>query len=85
MQGGPLTTDPFGPISAIPALRLTVEMTEPPRAQFVLAGGQVGRRGHAHASDLLDDWLGGKLRPLHTERSAIEAEGARRLELEPRG
>lgn len=83
LQAGPMTHDPFAPITAIPALRMVVEMSNPPRAEFTLAGGQVGRRGDPHATDLLQDWRRGRLRPLEMERAAIEADSARRLYLEP--
>ena len=83
LQAGPMTHDPFAPITAIPALRMVVEMNDPPRAQFTLAGGQVGRRGDPHVDDLLADWRRGRLRPLLTDRAAIEADCDRRLRLEP--
>ncbi|MEE9276940.1 MAG: penicillin acylase family protein [Dehalococcoidia bacterium] len=82
-QGGPLGPDPFAPVTAVPVLRLIVEMSDPPRAEFILAGGQVGRRGHRHAHDLIDDWLHGRTRPLLTGRAAIDAAGAQRLTLKP--
>ena len=84
-QGSPLATDPFAPVTAIPALRLIVQMTDPPTAHFALAGGQSGWRGAAHAHDLLDDWRYGRLRPLPTDRAAIQAGGAQRLTLQPSG
>ena len=83
LQAGPLTNDPFAPVTAIPALRIVVEMRDPPRARFTLAGGQVGRRGDAHATDLLQDWRRGRLKPLLMDRPAVEADSARRLHLEP--
>ena len=84
LQAGPLGRDPFLPVTAVPALRLIVEMTDPPRAAFALAGGQVGRRGDPQAADLLPDWRAGRTRPLPTRRSAVEAAARSRLRLEPR-
>ena len=82
-QAGPVSTDPFAPVSTIPALRLVVEITPQPTARFALPGGQSGRRGDPHALDLFDDWRRGRFRPLHTQRDAIAAEGAQRLLLTP--
>ena len=84
-QAGPLDVDPFVPVGAIPSIRLIVELSDPPAAEFALAGGQSGRRGARHATDLLNDWLHGRTRPLHTKRAAIEADGAQRLQLDPLG
>ncbi len=85
LQAGPLGPDPFAPVTGIPALRLIVEMSDPPVARFTLAGGQVGRRGDPHHDDLLDDWRAGRLRPLHTQRADVEAAAAHRLRIEPPG
>ena len=85
LQAGPLGPDPFAPVTGIPALRLIVEMRDPPVARFTLAGGQVGRRGDPHHDDLLEDWSAGRLRPLHTQREDVEADAAHRLRLQPPG
>ena len=82
-QASPLTTDPFAPVTAISVLRLIVEMSDPPTAEFALAGGQSGRRGERHYGDLLGDWRSGRTRPLLTDRDLIEADGPQRLTLEP--
>jgi hypothetical protein len=58
-------------------------MSDPPTAEFALAGGQSGRRGEPHARDLLDDWLQGRTRLLRTDRAAIEAAGVQRLQIGP--
>jgi len=82
-QAGTISTDPFVPVTAIPALRLIIEMTDPPTAEFALAGGQSERLGDRHHHDLLDDWREGRTRPLLTERSAVEAVSVHRLKLIP--
>ncbi len=82
-QAGPLDVDPFARIGAVPALRLIMQMSDPPTAEFALAGGQSGRRGEPHARDLLDDWLQGRTRLLRTDRAAIEAAGVQRLQIGP--
>lgn len=83
LQAGPLTTDPFALVTGIPALRMVIEMQDPPAVQFTLAGGQSGRRGDPHADDLLQDWRAGRLRPLPTRRADIEADAAHCLRLLP--
>ena len=83
LQASPLGPDPFAVVTGVPALRLVVEMQDPPVARFTLAGGQVGRRGDPHHDDLLHDWRAGDLRPLHTQRADVEADASHRLRLEP--
>ena len=82
-QAGTVDVDPFAPVRAIPALRLIVDMTSPPTAEFILAGGQSGRLRDPHHHDLLDDWLEGRTRPLLTERAAVESVARHRLTLTP--
>lgn len=84
-QAGPVSTDPFAATSAIPALRLLVSLTDPPRAEFALAGGQSGQRGARHDRDLLDDWRNGRTRPLLTDPAEIERAASHRLTLHPAG
>lgn len=82
-QAGPVGGDPFAPVNAIPALRLIVDLSDPPSAEFILAGGQSERRGNAHHHDLLDDWATGKTRPLSMDAAQIRAAAAHSLRLEP--
>ena len=79
-----LGTDPFAPASAAPALRLVVELTDPPQAEFVLAGEQATDALHP-AGAMLDAWLRGRRLPLLREREAILKERPRRLVLRPVG
>ena len=83
-QSGVLGTDPFAPASAAPALRLVVELTDPPQAEFVLAGEQAADALHP-AGAMLDAWLRGRRLPLLREREAILKERPRRLVLRPAG
>ncbi len=82
-QAGTVSTDPFVPVSAIPALRLIIDMTDPPTAEFALAGGQSERLRSVHHHDLVDDWRHGRTRPLLTERAAVEAAAIHTLKLVP--
>ena len=82
-QTGPLSIDPFTPVSNIPVLRLIIELTQPPRAEFVLAGAQADRRDDPGTVDLLADWRHGRTHPLWMERRAVEEDGARTLQLRP--
>lgn len=81
-QSGVLGLDPFAPPSAAPALRLVVELSDPPRAQFALAGEQAGEPLRP-AGPMTDAWLNGRLLPLLRDRAEIERAGSRRLVLEP--
>ena len=82
-QSGVLGPDPFRAASAIPALRLVVELSSPPRAQFVVAGEQAADPLHP-AGPMTDAWLKGRLVPLLRDRDEIERERPRRLQLRPR-
>ena len=82
-QAGPISGDPFAPVNAIPALRLVVDLSDPPSAEFSLAGGQSERRGNAYHHDLLDDWANGVMRPLATDPAAVHAAARHTLRLEP--
>ena len=83
-QSGVLGADPFAPASAVPALRLVVELTDPPQAEFVLAGEQAADALHP-AGAMLDAWLRGRRLPLLRDREAILKERPRRLVLRPAG
>ena len=82
-QSGVLGPDPFRAASAIPALRLVIELTDPPVAEFVLAGEQAADALHP-AGPMTDAWLRGRRLPLLRDRAAIEHERPRRLLLQPR-
>ena len=82
-QSGVLGPEPFRAASAIPSLRLVVELSSPARAQFVVAGEQAADPLHP-AGPMTDAWLKGRLVPLLRDRDEIERERPRRLELRPR-
>ena len=89
-QSGVLGLRHFESSSAIPALRLIVNMSDPPEAQFALAGEQI--HDPLHANGLLTDaWLKDRYLPLLRDREEIEAAAkssptrrAARLQLIPR-
>ena len=89
-QSGVLGLRHFDSSSAIPALRLIVKMSDPPEAQFALAGEQI--HDPLHANGLLTDaWLKDRYLPLLRDREEIEAAAkssptrrAARLQLIPR-
>ena len=83
-QSGVLGLDPFRPASAIPALRLVVELTDPPQADFVLAGEQAADALHP-AGAMTDAWLRGRRLPLLRDREAVLQERPQRLLLRPAG
>ncbi len=89
-QSGVLGLRHFESASAIPALRLIVKLSDPPEAQFALAGEQIHDPLHANGP-LTDAWLKDRYLPLLRDREAIEASArsspvkrAARLQLIPR-
>lgn len=81
-QSGVLGLRHGQPVSALPALRLVVELTDPPQAEFVLAGEQVHEPLRPNGP-MLDAWRHDRLHPLIRERKAVEEVATRRLHLEP--
>ena len=89
-QSGVLGLRHFDASSAIPALRLIVKLSDPPEAQFALAGEQIHDPLHANGP-LTDAWLKDRHLPLLRDRDEIEAAAtatparrAQRLRLIPR-
>ena len=89
-QSGVLGLRHFDSSTAIPALRLIVKLSDPPEAQFALAGEQIHDPLHANGP-LTDAWLKDRHLPLLRDRDEIEASaksspGRRvaRLQLVPR-
>ena len=71
-QSGVLGLRHFEPATAIPALRLVVQLSDPPEARFALAGEQIHDPLHANGP-LTDAWLRGRHLPLLRDRDEIEA------------
>lgn len=58
-----------------PAMRTVIELTpNGPKADFVIAGGQVGRPEHRHYSDQIDDWYNGRYFKIEPIKSPQEKE-----------
>lgn len=66
-----------------PAFRYAVDLGDPDHALFGLAGGQSGHPGSAHYADALDDWLGGRPRPLWMHASDVSYHQKGTWELHP--
>ena len=71
-QSGVLGLRLFDSATAIPALRLIVKLSDPPEAQFALAGEQIHDPLHANGP-LTDAWLKDRYLPLLRNRDEIEA------------
>ncbi len=71
-QSGVLGLRHFDSATAIPALRLIVKLSNPPEAQFALAGEQIHDPLHANGP-LTDAWLQDRYLPLLRDREQIEA------------
>ncbi|MXX46939.1 MAG: penicillin acylase family protein [Chloroflexi bacterium] len=89
-QSGVLGLRHFESSTAIPALRLIVEMSDPPQAHFALAGEQIHDPLHANGP-LTDAWLKDRYLPLLRDREQIESASkasatsrTQRLQLVPR-
>ena len=87
-QSGVLGLTHFASSTAIPALRLIVKLSDPPEAQFALAGEQIHEPLRANGP-LTDAWLQDRHLPLLRDRAEIERTATptrrlQRLRLEPR-
>lgn len=54
-----------------PVIRYAVDLGDVSHARFGLAGGQSGHPGTPHYADALEDWLGGRSRPLWMHRGDV--------------
>jgi penicillin G amidase len=82
-QAGVSPLDPFANPAAIPNQRTVVDLNDPDRSRYVLAGGQSGNPLSAHYADLLRLWRRGAGVPIAWSASAVEAAVVDRLRLEP--
>lgn len=74
-QSGVLGLRHFARATAIPSLRLIVQLSDDPQAWFALSGEQIHDPLHANGP-LTDAWLHGRTLPLLRDRSAVEASAA---------
>jgi penicillin amidase len=78
LQGGPGGAGGFSP-----AYRQVIDLADFDRSVFQLPAGNSGVPGSAHYADCVDDFLGGRYRPLLYTRGAVETAAVGRLRLEP--
>jgi penicillin amidase len=78
---GPL--DPLGGHGAIANHRMVVDLADPDRSRYVIAGGQSGNPASRHYGDLFQLWLRGEGVPIAWSGDAIEAAVVDRLVLRP--
>ena len=76
--GLPMTGRGVGPV-----LRYAVDLADPGRAQFGLAGGQSGHHGSVYYDDALEEWLAGRPRTLWTDASELAHQRTGSWELYP--
>ena len=60
-----------------------VDLADPDRSRYVLAGGQSGNPLSRHYGDLLELWARGDGVPIAWSREAVESATVERLELNP--
>jgi penicillin G amidase len=82
-QAGVSPLDPFANPAAIPNQRTVVDLGDPDRSRYVLAGGQSGNPLSRHYADLLALWLRGEGVPIAWSPDAVAAAVVDRLRLEP--
>ena len=66
-----------------PAMRTVIELTpNGPKADFAIAGGQVGRPEHPHYSDQVDDWYNGRYFKVEPIRAPQEKKWAQKIDFQ---
>jgi penicillin G amidase len=82
-QAGVSPLDPFANPAAIPNQRTVVDLGDPDRSRYVLAGGQSGNPLSPHYADLLALWRRGAGVPIAWSSDAVAAAVVDRLGLDP--
>jgi penicillin amidase len=73
-QAGVRPLDPLGPTGAIANHRMVVDLADPDRSRYVLAGGQSGNPLSPHYGDLFGLWVRGEAVPIAwTPRAVTDA------------
>ncbi len=72
-QAGVRPLDPFTNPAAIPNHRTVIDLDDPERSRYVLAGGQSGNPLSPHYADLLEPWQRGAGVPIPWSRAAVLA------------
>jgi len=83
-QAGVRPLDPLGASGAIANHRTVIDLADPDRSRYVLAGGQSGNPLSPHYSDQLETWAHGVGVPIAWSRAAVAAAIVNRLELRPK-
>jgi penicillin amidase len=83
-QAGVRPIDPFDNPAAIPNHRTVIDLGDPERSRFVLAGGQSGNPLSPHYADLFELWQRGDGVPIPWSHDAVVAATVDRLLLRPR-
>ena len=82
-QAGVQPLSPLANPAAIANQRTVIDLGDPERSRFVLAGGQSGNPLSPHYADLFGHWQRGEGVPIAWSRSAVEAARVDRLVLRP--
>jgi penicillin amidase len=80
-QAGVLPLSPLAKPAAIANQRTVIDLGDPERSRFVLAGGQSGNPLSPHYEDLFGHWQRGEGVPIAWSRSAVETARVDRLVL----
>jgi penicillin amidase len=82
-QAGVVPLDPLGNPAAIANHRTLIDLADPERSRFVIAGGQSGNPLSPHYDDLFEYWLRGEGVPIPWSPEAVAAATRHRLLLVP--
>jgi penicillin amidase len=82
-QAGVHPLSPLANPAAIANQRTVIDLGDPERSRFVLAGGQSGNPLSPHYADLFGPWQRGEGVPIAWSRSAVGAARVERLVLRP--
>ena len=82
-QAGVLPLSPLANPAAIANQRTVIDLGDPERSRFVLAGGQSGNPLSPHYADLFGHWQRGEGVPIAWSRSSVDAARVDRLVLRP--
>jgi penicillin amidase len=83
-QAGVQPLEPLANPAAIANQRAVIDLADPERSRFVLAGGQSGNPLSAHYADLFALWRRGEGVPIPWSSAAVDAAVVDRLRLRPR-
>jgi penicillin G amidase len=83
-QAGVLPLEPSANPAAIPNHRTVIDLGDPERSRYVIAGGQSGNPLSPHYDDLFELWQRGEGVPIARSHEAVVAATVNRLVLRPR-